>query len=436
MSTSGANFSNSASVSNGMVFNNNDSVRVNADLSPILSRCPDGTVTITVNLNSPSCVDEAERLDDFAALNSRDLHKNIQDRAISSKNYNKNRKALRTKFVCRLGTSDQGKRNKDYQDGESKVRRLKQRALIQMMESNRSGGDSGDDRARFDGNFLEDAISQMVAEIFLDITEQHNVFECMESLEDLEIAHAEEEIRQAKKMLQRLEGHTDNKSLSRKKDFREKIDNLSAQVKFSKLFKRELTYAKEALHHAHGQEIQDGYNLIPKAVDLCASLAGDRTGGDDSTEARKVSIMYQQTLGATTLTAVMDITYEGFGAKNIKVGLHAMLELSGVDIQSANPSRDVQLLIIIRETLFRTEISVQLFDAVGELRKEIVVSFEKCSKKTFTEVEQYNVTKSLAKLSDQAYMSESQLWEEVLNVLGVSKESDDMEGVTINERGR
>jgi hypothetical protein len=97
-----------------------------------------------------------------------------------------------------------------------------------------------------------------------------------------------------------------------------------------------------------------------------------------------------------------------------------MLELSGVDIKSANPSRDVSYLIAVRETLFKTEISSQMFDAVGKLRKDIVAAFESCSKKVFGESEQYAVTRDIAKLSQQTFMSGTQLWE-ILGTLGVEE---------------
>jgi hypothetical protein len=289
-----------------------------------------------------------------------------------------------------------------------------------MKEHNLYGNHSPDDRIAYDGRFIADMVTEDVAEAFSEVTEQDNALEYMEALEDFETDHAEEEIRQAEKMLQRLRGRTDKKGVDRQKDFNDRVKDLSAQVEFSKLFKKELALAKAALRQAHGQEIEDGYNLIPKATDLFASLTGQKAKDLEGTEARLVSKTYQQALCASSLAEVMDVTFSGFGVKNVKHGLEAMLELSGMDIQSANPSRDVSHLVAVRETLFKTEISSQLYDSVGKFREAVVANFDECSRKTFGDSEQYAATKSLAKLSEQSFMSSAQLWD-VLELFGVDR---------------
>jgi len=131
-----------------------------------------------------------------------------------------------------------------------------------------------------------------------------------------------------------------------------------------------------------------------------------------------VSDVHQQTLGADSLVGVMDATLNSFSAKNIKASLNAVLELSGIDIQSANPSRDVPYLVSVRETLFKMEISSQLYDAVGKLRKDIASNFDECEENTFGESEQYAVTKGIAKLSQQSFVGSEQM-REILELLGV-----------------
>jgi hypothetical protein len=82
---------------------------------------------------------------------------------------------------------------------------------------------------------------------FDGVTEQDNALEYMEALQDFEAENAEAEMRQAEKMLKRLEGRTDKRGLGRQKDFQDKL---------SKRFKRELASAKETLRRAHGQKIK------------------------------------------------------------------------------------------------------------------------------------------------------------------------------------
>jgi hypothetical protein len=371
---------------------------------------------VRLNPKSKSLIAQADELDDYVVVRRKDPPK-LKNRKISDRKKVAGKNRLLHQYVCRL---DKQQGSRQYQDYEAKLKRIKQMATIQMMERSMHGGEFEQEGVTFDGKPLAELLLQEATEMFGEVTEQDNALEYMEALEDFETEHAETEICQANKMLKRLEGRVDPKGISRQKDFREKVRDLSIQAKFSKLFKRELATAKANLRSAHGQEIQDGYNLIPKATDLFASLAEKSSGRYEGDQARIVSNAYQQALCASTLVEVMDASFNSFGAKNIKVGLQAMLELSGIDIQSANPSRDVSYLISVRETLFKTEISSQIFDSVGKLRVDIISAYESCSKRVFGESEQYAVTKSVAKLSQQTFMSGTQLWE-ILETLGVGE---------------
>jgi hypothetical protein len=371
---------------------------------------------VKLNPKSKSLVEEADQLDDYVVVRRKEPPK-LKARKVSNRKKIEGKHKLLHQYVRRL---DKQQESRQYQDFEARLRRLKQRAIIQMMEHSLYASPE-EERVSFDGRVLADMVLEDAAETFNEPTEQDNALEYMEALVDFETEHAEAEMRQANKMLQRLEGRTDRRGLDRQRDFQDRVKDLSAQIKFSGLFKRELAIAKATLRNAHGQEIEDGYNLIPKATDLFASLTEQKAKNFENTEARQVSRLYQQALCANSLAEVMEISFSGFGAKNVKSGLSAMLELSGIDIDSANPSRDVSHLIAVRETLFKTEISSQLYDAVGKLRKDIVDNFSECSRKTFGESEQYAVTKSLAKLSQQSFVSSAQMWD-VLELLGVDVE--------------
>ncbi|MDR2435952.1 MAG: hypothetical protein LBD33_01395 [Puniceicoccales bacterium] len=369
---------------------------------------------VRLNPHSKSLVEEADELDNYIVVRRKDPPK-LKTRKISDRKKINGKNRLLFQYVRRL---DKQQGSRQYQDFEARLRRLGQRATIQMMEHNLYSSSSEEDRLSFDGRDLADMVLEEAAETFSELTEQDNAVEYMEALVDFEAECAEAEARQASKMLMRLEGRTDKRGLDRQKDFQDRLRDLSAQAKVSKLFKKELALAKAALRSAHGQEIEDGYNLIPKATDLFASFAGQKAKDFENTEARQVSRLYQQALCASSLAELMEISFSGFGVKHVKAGLGAMLELSGLDIDSANPSRDVSHLIAVRETLFKTEISSQLYDAVGKLRRDIVANFSECSKKTFGESEQYAATRSLAKLSQQSFVSSSQM-HDILGLFGV-----------------
>jgi hypothetical protein len=318
---------------------------------------------------------------------------------------------------------DKQQGSRQYQDFEARLRRLGQRATIQMMERSLHASSSEEDGVSFDGRDLADVILEEAATIFGELTEQDNALEYMEAAVDFEAECAEEEMRQANKMLLRLEGDQGERMLSRKEDFKENIKASEAQLKVSGLLKRELARAKTTLRSIHGQEIEDGYNLIPKATELFASLVGKKAKNFENTEARQISRLYQKALCAKNLVDVMDVTHnvdkgDTFEAKNVKSNLKAMLELSGSDIGSVNPSREVSHLVTVRNMLFNTEIALQMYDTVGKLKENINANFSECAKKSFGESEQYTTTRNLAKLSQQSSVSSAQIWD-ILELLGV-----------------
>jgi hypothetical protein len=68
------------------------------------------------------------------------------------------------------------------------------------------------------------------------------------------------------------------------------LDFLETEKKFSPIFKQILTEAKGDLRKAHGQEIDDGYNMIPKAAEM---LKGPFSAGGQQFSAVDIGAFYR-----------------------------------------------------------------------------------------------------------------------------------------------
>ncbi len=320
---------------------------------------------VTLNPKTKSLIEQASEMDDYVVVRRKQTPK-LKDRKVCDKKRVAGHNRLLTQFVNRLDRRQQNQEQskKRYQDCENKLMRLKQKAsnIKQSLEGN------GED-LKLDGQKLSELILEEMSESFPDVTEQDNIIEYLESLEDLGTGEAESEIRQANKFIKRLEGNTDEKSVSKIEDLKQKVNDLEKQIKFSVLFKRELAEAKQNLRGLHGEEIKDGYNLIPKATSLFSSLVQEKDSKGDF--AFTVATAYQDALCKNSLSEVVQSSFSLFGSKNWEKGLGSMLELSGADIQSINPSREPQFLMSVRELLFRVEIAMQLFSSIVELRSSI-----------------------------------------------------------------
>jgi hypothetical protein len=371
-----------------------------------------------MNPESESLVEAAKTKNDRENADDLDNHVKppVSERTIYGSKKTSEKRALLRKFVERLDRN--GGNQQQYQDCEERVMGLNQRIIAQMRE--RGSGD--DERPSFDGRPMAELLLEEIVGSFSEVTEQDNALEYLEHPEDFRTQYAEAEIEQAGKMLRRLEAEPPNRrTLDLQGDFRKKLTDLSTQGNFPKKCKSELSLARESLQNAHGQEIQDGYNLIPKVSDLYSSLAVAKFG---DVRALSVSNAYQKALCSNDMVSVMDVCFETFGSKGVKAGFKAMLELSGADMgsRSQNPSRETSHLVAVRDTLFRTEISSQVFDSSGKLRKDLVDQFPECAWRTFSEREQYEITKRIAQIAQQTFASDGQL-DEILTMLGVDMES-------------
>jgi hypothetical protein len=292
-----------------------------------------------------SHLEEADRLDDFVLppIHKRDVR--------SNKKVSQKRELLR-KFVENLGkrTNDQ-----QYKDCEDKIARLMNRVITQMRERGARG--DGSERATFDDKPLAELLLEEAALSFSEVTEQHNMLNYLSSINDFETGHAEVELATAEKMLKRLDNRTDGKGIELRKDYSKRIEDLSSKIEFSGAIKSELEVARQTLQNAHGQEIKDGYNVIPKVAGVVSPMV---EAGTERVSVISVADAYRSMLSAGDCVTVLDICCETFGVGEIEAGCKIMMAVSGLDIDSVNPSRDMHVLIAVRDALYWVEVSVQL----------------------------------------------------------------------------
>ena len=265
-------------------------------------------------------------------------------------------------------------------------------------ESSFGNGESEQDSDGSDGNSSGKSLKNDIAEALSknfpdDVANQDNMLELLQNLEDAEKGQAEAEIRQAKEMLKTLEKNhnsgeiSDENYFKLKNEFESKIDDLTRQIEFSDTYKSELSSIRSELQKGHAEEIKKGYNLIPKAnVSFGAAEASKFGSADKDSFATSVAAAYQYALGANTLDGVMQISHEIFGNNNWLSGLQSMLELCGIDLKSINPSSEVEVLVAVRDTLFRAEMSGQLYNVVGGLYDAMEEFIEEQKQEIKTEV--------------------------------------------------
>lgn len=369
----------------------------------IFNQSTDGGKTVTNNVNSPSLLSEAQKIDEFLKVVSQVNDSSLSKSDVQSSSSFRDKFKMLTDALNRLypGQSSSAQKQR-YNACEKAIKRLKQSALAKQPgkggakgvsedsedgaidESDTDNTTEGTDSYSFAGEdgqnapengdgeskeLMRDDVLETVSESLANVSDQDNVLQYLVDVEDYDIARMESEIRQTDKMLQRLEGHTEEKAVSLRRDIKEKRSRLESQVKFSKTFKQELLAAKSKLNGIHGQEIADGYNVIPKAADLYKDLVNNGKMGDDQPSA--ISSVYQKALASGTLADVLKMSFETFGPDGWKQGMMNVMELCGVDIKSINPSHDVEFLISVRDLLFRAEMGVQVYESVGDLQEKV-----------------------------------------------------------------
>ncbi|MDR0742498.1 MAG: hypothetical protein LBE98_03470 [Puniceicoccales bacterium] len=214
----------------------------------------------------------------------------LSDRDVKDK-----KKAMEKRKILtvRINKLDQNRDPRAYEECERRFHRLKQQVMLQnpQFEEGENGG-----QLTYDGESFSAYILRNISMDFPEVTEQDNVLEYLLQIEDFEASANGEEILQCEKMVRRLEGQSnaqDAKSQQRVEEFSRKAHSLQEQVQFSAFVRRSLGEALQDLRKIHGQEIKDGYNLIPKAASL---LGGAFVVGGKQLSSVDVAVLYRDSI--------------------------------------------------------------------------------------------------------------------------------------------
>jgi hypothetical protein len=241
---------------------------------------------------SKSMLELAYEMDDCPTDSRVNRDKLIQ-RDIKDKKKASEKQKILTHYVKRL---DRYRETHSYTDYERKLARLKQQV---MMQNRGSDGAKGERKLTFDGEDLASYLLRNISTDLDEVTDQDNVLEYLQELEDFESESNKSEIQQCKKMLLRLEGALEageldskatSKYMAKIAELNAKILAMEEQIYFSSSFKQTLASAQKALRKSHGKEIEDGYNIIPKASEL---LKGKINIGGRQLSAVDVAAIYR-----------------------------------------------------------------------------------------------------------------------------------------------
>jgi hypothetical protein len=116
---------------------------------------------------------------------------------------------------------------------------------------------------------------------------------------------------------------------------------------------------------------------------------------------------------------------DGVDGKGFTKTVHMLIELLGRDMESSNPSRDRDMLISIRDGLFRVEVAGQLFDHIKAFRDLLLKHYPETSVVEFTKERHIELAKTTAKLSVQALAGKAQI-REFFREFGVNMENTQM----------
>jgi hypothetical protein len=338
---------------------------------------------VTVHSDSPSPIASAKGLMDFVASQiRRPLH---QQHFEGYHKLKKKEKLLQEAFQRLGATQDTAK----YKAFGSQLQRLQQQARDQGSFEEQSGR-----QPTLNGKPLATLILQRASKEFGEVTERDNVLQYALEAEKLEYESQGLEYQQLEKSLLKLDGRKDPSAAQRRGELSEHQKALKSSMLASSLFQKEIGTAIDKLRKAHGQEIKDGYNLIPKAAELLRAQKGSEA------EAVALATAYRQE--ALKMKNPYDVLEHFFQegehkGKRFQDYVAMMIELLGEDIQSANPSRSTEELLAVREGLFRMEITGQIHDDMGALEQLIRKSFRPEAEEAFKLEEQLAATREFVK---------------------------------------
>ena len=257
---------------------------------------------VDVHPKSKSQVELAYEMDDCPTDTRASRDKLTKRDVLDKKKANEKSKILKH-YIKRLETP---RSLQQYTDYEKRLNRLKQQVALQNQSMGRNEGEEENAQLSYEGENLKDYLLSDISRDFNEVTEQDNVLECMAAIQEFEADVSSEELEQCDKMLQRLDGLPDSdKKQQRVADVKAMKSQLVKNRTLAKQFRTALLTAKGDLNEVHKQEIQDGYNLIPKAAGL---VNGVFTVGGKDMSAIDVAGMYRDLI----LTA--DDFFEVFSA--------------------------------------------------------------------------------------------------------------------------
>ncbi|MDR1401801.1 MAG: hypothetical protein LBI81_02490 [Puniceicoccales bacterium] len=375
----------------------------------------------------------------------------LVDRDIREKKKVAEKQKIFSFYINRL---DRHRGTKRYSDYENKLNRLKHQITFQSLKS---PGKTGEKNLTFNGEDLAEFILRDLSLDFDEVTEQDNVLELLQKLEDFECEAIRGEIVASKKMLRTLQGKENANFNRRIEDLKEKIQTLEEQVSYSPLFKQAFADAQKKLRKSHAREIEDGYNLIPKAADLLNDplmIGGQQLSAMDFAAVYRDKILCcnnfleaflaiidmcrvspdsssQKSIAPWAMAteiikqkkqtgSVEEVDSKGFG----KV-VHMLIELLGRDMESTNPSRDKDMLVVVREGLFRVEVSGQLFGHIKTFRDLVVKHFSEAAATEFNLERHIDLTKMVAKMSAQPFAGNTQIFD-LMKKTGIDMENMEM----------
>ncbi|MDR2432619.1 MAG: hypothetical protein LBD34_02590 [Puniceicoccales bacterium] len=241
---------------------------------------------VDLHPKSKSMLELAYEMDD-CPTEARLVRDKLTKRDIKDKKKATEKKKILT---LRIGKLDQSRNPKAYEEYERKFNRLKQQVMLQNPQF-REG--EGSRQLTYEGEPFSAYVLRNLPMDFCEVTEQDNVLEYLLQIEEFEAGSNEEEILQCEKMIKRLEGRPDAKSQERIEEFSHKIQSLREQIQFSTFARQSLGEALQDLKKIHGQEIKDGYNIIPKAASL---LNGTLTIGGKQLSSVDIAAIYRDNI--------------------------------------------------------------------------------------------------------------------------------------------
>lgn len=198
------------------------------------------------------------------------------------------------------------------------------------------------------------------------VTEQYNMLNYASASLELDAQSLKRRIGKAERSLEALEkagNPEDQPKIERRKlkleAFRRDADTTANMIAV-------LQRAMAAMKEQAGQQIDDGFNILPKSFSLLAEIPHE-----EGVTGEELAEVYREEILQFT-----DVTnfFETFLNKHREIGfkkyLRLSLQLLGSDIISANPSRNPNQLKAIRDGIYMAQLNHQIFERIGRMDRQ------------------------------------------------------------------